>query len=924
MISRWKVLECVAERHGKIQGDFTKALDNLELVREKKIPFAELEGNTSRMQYRIAREGNDEMAIERISGSIDFQDVYIFNLLSKLCKSVCRITRNNTPLGTGFLVAENILITNNHVIESIHDAVNLYAEFDYELDDPPSPDMKLKSVFRIDPSIFFLTSTLKKIEGETYSGLDFTLIGVDAASINNNRTLKEFPAVLLDGNQGKIIKGESCIVIQHPEGKPKKVVLKDTAFFAETENKIVYESDTLPGSSGSMVIGLGTCEVIALHHSGLPRTDEQNRVLTKSGAPATQSTPDDEIDWIGNEGIKVSRIVDALMHADLPPEMESGRNLLLRKTKRVAASLDETVAQGTPLQISAPIKNESEKNNTMNSAASTTATSADFLVTAINSLTSTFQIITILQSRYGSGVEFYLAMPSAAEENHIELFVLKIPSIRNPQEEVKELIQIPGILNAELDVPLALNADREFLGKTSGAPAESLEIIDDGYGNENELEFIEKYEHKSPYVINKKPDEYRKWNWVATNFDKVIANRNTVSPSDAGIKLVQFDTGYSDHSKVKGRYDLDHDYNFLDGIRNDARDAAVTGIWREPGHGTRVSSLIVGNLLTAIPTNGNGGVLNEYDFKLTPFRISESVILINRQKQLASALDMALSQGFDIITMSMGLPPTIATAKMAKKAYDKGVIWCCAAGNEIQFVIAPAVYPGTIAVAASNPLDSEWTHSSRGDTVDITAPGEDVYVPILIKDNSGQVREGFAYGNGTSYATPHVAAAAACWLAKHKVALNTTAYSGWKRVEAFRDALKKSGRRKNYLPRTGFGHGMLDVEKLLSVPLTPADKLKYAYDDWNENAFFATLQGVAEIGKTYWNKVHGWVFGTRRGGQESLAIESIPLSASSAKIEEALFGSSSIRFESIHETGYDDTLERMKKINQLLVSSAKK
>jgi len=445
MISRWKVLECVAERHGKAQGEFTKALANLELVREKKIEFTELEGDSSRMQLRIAREGNDAMAIERISGSIDFQDVYIFNLLSRLCKSVCRITRDNRPLGTGFLVADNILITNNHVIESIHDAANLYAEFDYELDDPPSPDLKSKTVFRLNPRAFFLTSTLKKIEGETYSGLDFTFIGVDHESINSNKTLNNFPAVLLDGNKGKIVKGESCVIIQHPEGKPKKVVLKDTAFFAETENKIIYETDTLPGSSGSMVVALGTCEVIALHHSGLPRTDDQNRVLTKAGTPATPNTPDDEIDWIGNEGIKVSRILEALTNASLTPEMDHGRNLLLRKTKKVAAQLDETVAHPPPVTI--PKANEPEKNNAMNSAAPSTAASGDFLVTAINSVSTAQQITTILRSSYGSGVEFYLAMPSSAVENHIELFVLKIPSISNPQEEIKELVQIPGILN---------------------------------------------------------------------------------------------------------------------------------------------------------------------------------------------------------------------------------------------------------------------------------------------------------------------------------------------------------------------------------------------------------------------------------------------------------------------------------------------
>src|SRR5690606_35054963 len=109
------------------------------------------------------------------------------------------------------------------------------------------------------------------------------------------------------------------------------------------------------------------------------------------------------------------------------------------------------------------------------------------------------------------------------------------------------------------------------------------------------------------------------------------------------------------------------------------------------------------------------------------------VVIINRQKELAAALDLTITQGYDIITMSMGLPPTLTTSRLARKAYDKGIIWCCAAGNEVQAVVSPAVYPGTIAVAASNPNDEPWEGSSRGDRVDITAPGEDVYVPIWNK-----------------------------------------------------------------------------------------------------------------------------------------------------------------------------------------------
>ena len=279
-----------------------------------------------------------------------------------------------------------------------------------------------------------------------------------------------------------------------------------------------------------------------------------------------------------------------------------------------------------------------------------------------------------------------------------------------------------------------------------------------------------------------------------------------------------------------------------------------------------------------------------------------------------------MSQGFDIITMSMGLPPTIATAKMAKRVYDKGIIWCCAAGNEVQFVIAPAVYPGSIAVAASNPLDKDWPKSSRGDTVDITAPGQDVYVPILFKDpvDGFTIKEGFAYGSGTSYATPHVAAAAALWLAQYKSTLDQPGYQGWKRVEAFRKALTRSARVCPALP-AGFGPGVLDVEKLLQTEPEVIEESDYAYNNWNENAFFATLQGYAELAKTYWNRIHGWFSGKRRG-EESM-IGEIELSTLARQFESGLFGTSYSATESATTEG--EISRRLNKIQQQILLSAK-
>ncbi len=922
MIPHWKVIESVAARYGDHEDSFVNDKEKLELAREGKMNITQLESNQERVRMRMAR--NDSLhtfVVERINGVPNFQDTFVLKSLVELSNSVVKISKRGNPIGTGFLVGNDVIITNHHVIGSEAEAEGMVAEFDYELD--RNMVERTPSKFRVDPSKFFLTSSLDYDRTVPNSGLDFTLVAIESIG-TSGESLASYKPNFLDGNIGKIIKGESCVVIQHPSGLPKKVVLKDTAFFSETGTRLVYESDTLPGSSGSMVVALGTGSIIALHHAGLPRTDDQNRILTKSGQLASAGTPDDDIDWIGNEGIKVSCIVTAIKESSLPPSMESRRKNLLRQSDSIGETLNAIATTPTNIAIPPSIITNSptpspqqpmDISNTPNGL-------ADFLITAVNKEEVIVQISQVLKVRYGGNINFALAMPASAVGGQIELFSLQVKFQGDANREAQELCQLPGIINAEADIPLASNTGSNVkYGERPGA-TESNIFEDQPFGKPNESDFLDEYARGrdvSPYLKDDAASSgaNRKWNWAATKFNKLANSPGVVSPSAAGVRIVQFDTGFTDHPKVEGGFDFDHDFNFLDGQDN-AQDALDTGVLRQPGHGTRTGSLLIGNDITTIKDNGNEGLLRSFDYKLVPFRIASSVILINRQKELAAALDAALQQGFDVITMSMGLPPTIATAKMAKKAYDSGVIWCCAAGNEVQAVVAPAVYPGTIAVAASNPLDKDWPGSSRGDAVDITAPGQAVYVPILVSKNE----YGFSYGDGTSYATPHIAAAAALWLAKYKHELNQPAFTGWRRVEAFRTALRASARRDNRLPRKGFGSGILDVEKLLEQQ--PDANLTYAYDNWNENAFFAFLQGTGEIAKTYWNRIHGWIFGTRRGGQESLAFESMTLSPVAAQLEQALFKPASGRFESATTATPEELMDRFNILHDKMMLSSKK
>jgi endonuclease G, mitochondrial len=950
-MNEWALLQYIAGHYGSRRDKFLRDFQNLEHMRRTGGSPMELEENKERIKLRVAREGSYKVAIERIIGTNDQQEVYILDILYRLSKSVCRITQRGHGVGTGFLVADNIIITNHHVIPSERDSRDMAAEFDFQLNPPPNRTLRQSSSFACDPDSFFLTSTLEENSGVPFSGLDFTLVALKPNG-TNNRSIHEYTPVQLDGNIGKIIKGESCVIIQHPEGRPKKVAMKNSAFFSETNTRIIYETDTQPGSSGSMVVALATGEIIALHHAGLPATDEKGNILTRYDTIAGPGTPDYDIKWIGNQGIKISEIVKAIKGAALPASMEKGRQSLMRNTQNIANQLkksgDEMEVEEdmellkelgksmpvlrkaeSPVDEATPVKQD-DKPIPQSGTVGNMHQPASFLFTAMYTNANLSTLPTLIKARFGQDAEVGLSMPASSRYGEEELFSLHVASCEDPRKALQQLLLLPGVINAEWDHSLNLNADRGTDGQadTSLVSTESF-LVDDGYGEPNEHKFLDKYATESKYIKRPKTNDEvqakanRNWNWVATGFDKALKDGLKVPPHEKGVRIVQFDTGYSDHSKVFGGFNTFHDADFVsdDKTPDDARDSNSRGILKMPGHGTRTGSILIGRSDVPVPNDGNPGLL-EGDglFQITPYRIAKSVILINRQQELAAALDRAIQQGFDIITMSMGLPPTIASARMAKKAYDCGIIWCSAAGNEVKFVVAPAVYPGTIAVAASNPLDKLWNGSSRGSTVDITAPGEDVYVPIMYKDkNDGnKPKEGFAYGNGTSYATPHVAAAAALWLAKYKTELNAPAYQGWRRIEAFRTALKATARKQHNIHQKGHGAGILDVHKLLqTAPKPPSDK-DYAYNGWNEKAFFAKLQGIAEIGKTYWNGLHGWLFGRKKNIYESVADAAVALSEEDKMMEAALFGTRFSATENSGLPGKDELLDRLNILNHQL------
>ena len=247
---------------------------------------------------------------ERIISGNEIQDVNYLARGARAARPVARVDIR-TPSGrlvgwgTGFLIAPNVLITNNHVLPDLSTATRSTAEFQYELDIDGAPLQP--AVYGFEPDKLFFTS----------EALDFSVVAVTRSPIDGVGDLSAYGHLPLVAAVGKATEGEWLTIIQHPNGERKQICVRENKLIKFTADVAWYTTDTLGGSSGSPVMN-NDWYVVALHHSGVPETKD-GRIQTVTGRDFDASRGDQEADikWQANEGIRVSRIVQTL-HASLP------------------------------------------------------------------------------------------------------------------------------------------------------------------------------------------------------------------------------------------------------------------------------------------------------------------------------------------------------------------------------------------------------------------------------------------------------------------------------------------------------------------------------------------------------------------------------------------------------------------------------
>ena len=204
------------------------------------------------------------------------------------------------------------------------------------------------------------------------------------------------------------------------------------------------------------------------------------------------------------------------------------------------------------------------------------------------------------------------------------------------------------------------------------------------------------------------------------------------------------------------------------------------------GHGTHVAGIV------AAAANGIGVVGVAPDARLVPFKVlndqgsgewSNLICAVDYITGLATDGDP--SNDIKVANMSLGDVGGIGTCtdggirEAICRSTAAGVTYVAAAGNSTvdTSTFIPAAFPEVIAVSALTDLDGEpggqagcWLiflfcddtlaeYSNFGATVDVTAPGTQIY--------SDWTGGGYASEMGTSMAAPHVTGVAALILAAH-------------------------------------------------------------------------------------------------------------------------------------------------------------
>ena len=352
-----------------------------------------------------------------------------------------------------------------------------------------------------------------------------------------------------------------------------------------------------------------------------------------------------------------------------------------------------------------------------------------------------------------------------------------------------------------------------------------------------------------------KTDNYWFRNSKHGQFDEALAG----SGGGAQVRIAHLDTGYDpEHKSHPGHLRADLARNFVDPDKpNDATDRSE-GPFNNFSHGCGTLSILAGATIPGLKPFGCAP-----NAEIVPVRVANRVVLFS-DSSIARGLDyvhgLCASDAtrVHVLSMSMGGLPSQAWADAINALYGAGVVVVTAAGNNYanaptRYVVYPARFGRVIAACGVMANGRPYANLPANRMAGNYGPDRKMrtaiaaYTPNVPWARFGEPTVIDFDGNGTSAATPQVAATAALWIEKHRAEYDSY-QEGWMRVEAVRKALFGSAAKPDAAYADELGCGMLRAATGLSQKAAPVSQLAAAPLDSADYAFLKLLLGDAGPG----------------------------------------------------------------------------
>lgn len=194
--------------------------------------------------------------------------------LLELAPAVCLLRVENAVgafTGTGFRVGPELVLTNHHVLFPENSrAASVQVDFAFDVD-----------IHGASLPVVSLAGDVATIVGDAAD--DWAVVRV--ANMPPDIPVIDLAAAIVPANTDR------AFIIQHPEGREKRLGFVRNMITAVTDGVVQYLTDTQPGSSGAPVFD-AQGRLIALHHRGGTPTQKPGM------APLTK-----------NEGVRISRVL---------------------------------------------------------------------------------------------------------------------------------------------------------------------------------------------------------------------------------------------------------------------------------------------------------------------------------------------------------------------------------------------------------------------------------------------------------------------------------------------------------------------------------------------------------------------------------------------------------------------------------------